>query len=63
MVKQEMARVNLKILELQKPVSEEPRSTRRVGELRFITPVGPEALTFQALSPKQRGYRAFIDSA
>ena len=28
--------------------------TRRVGELRFITPVGPEELTLQALSPKQR---------
>ena len=35
--------------------------TRRVGELRFIMPVGPEELTLQALSPKQRGYRVFID--
>ena len=35
--------------------------TRRVGELRFITPVGPEELTLQALSPKQRDYRVFID--
>ena len=34
--------------------------TRRVGELRFITSVGPEELTLQALSPKQRGYRVFI---
>ena len=34
--------------------------TQRVGELRFITPVGPEELTLQALSPEQRGYRVFI---
>ena len=33
--------------------------TRRVGELRFITLAGPEELTLQALSPKQRGYRVF----
>ena len=35
--------------------------TRRVGELRFIKPAGPEELTLQALSPKQRGYRVFVD--
>ena len=35
--------------------------TRRVGELRFITLAGPEELTLQALSPKQRDYRVFID--
>ena len=35
--------------------------TRRVGELRFITPVGSEELTLQALSPEQRVYRVFID--
>ena len=34
--------------------------TRRVGELRFITPAGPEELTLQAQSPSQRGYRVFI---
>ena len=34
--------------------------TRRVGELRFIMPAGPEELTLQALSPEQRGYRIFI---
>ena len=34
--------------------------TRRVGELRFIMPAGPEELTLQALSPKPRGYRVFI---
>ena len=34
--------------------------TQRVGELRFIMPAGPEELTLQALSPKQRGYRVFI---
>ena len=33
--------------------------TWRVGELRFVTPVGPEELTLQALSPEQRGYRVF----
>ena len=33
---------------------------QRIGELRFIMPVGPEELTLQALSPKQRGYRDFI---
>ena len=34
--------------------------TQRVGELRFITPAGPEELTLQALSPEQRDYRVFI---
>ena len=33
--------------------------TRRVGELRFITPAGPEELTLQVLSPEQRDYRVF----
>ena len=33
---------------------------RRIGELRFITPAGPEELTLQALSPEQRGYRALL---
>ena len=33
--------------------------TRRVGELRYIMPSGPEELTLQALSPEQRGYRVF----
>ena len=32
--------------------------TWRVGELRFITPAGPEELSLQALSPQQRGYEA-----
>ena len=35
--------------------------TQRVGELRFIIPVGPEELTLQALSPEQRDYRVFIN--
>ena len=35
--------------------------TRRVGEFRFIMPAGSEELTLQALSPKQRDYRVFID--
>ena len=34
--------------------------TRRVGELRFIMPAGPEELTLQTLSPEQRGYGVFI---
>ena len=33
---------------------------QRVGELRFIMPAGPEDLTFQALSLKQRDYRGFV---
>ena len=32
-----------------------------VGELRFITPAGPEELTLQVLSPEQRDYRVFIE--
>ena len=35
--------------------------TWRVGELRCITPAGPEELILQALSPEQRDYRVFID--
>ena len=35
--------------------------TRRDGELRFITPAGPEELALQALSPELRNYRVFID--
>ena len=35
--------------------------TRRVEELRFIMPAGPEELTLQALSPEQKDYRVFID--
>ena len=35
--------------------------TRRIGELRFIMPAGPEELTLQALSPEQRDYRVLID--
>ena len=34
--------------------------TWSAGELRFIMPAGPEELTLQALSPKQKGYRIFI---
>ena len=43
---------------LQKPVFKKPSTT--LGELRFITPAGPEELTLQALSPEQKGYRVFI---
>ena len=35
--------------------------TRKVGELGFITPAGPEELTFQALSPEQRDYGVYRD--
>ena len=35
--------------------------TRRVEELRFITPAGPGELTLQALSPEQRVYRVVIN--
>ena len=41
-------------------VQETKHHARRVGELRFIMPAGPEALTLQTLSPEHRGYRAFI---
>ena len=41
-------------------VAETKHHTQRVGELQFITPTGPEELTHQALSPKQRGYRVSI---
>ena len=44
---------------LQKPVFKKPSTT--LGELRFITPAGPEELTLQALSPEQGDYRVFID--
>ena len=40
--------------------------TWRVVKLRFITlaaPAVPEQLTLLALSPEQRSYRVFIDSA
>ena len=43
---------------LQKPVLKKPSTT--LGELRFITPAGPEELTLQALSPEQRGCSVFI---
>ena len=41
---------------MQKPVIEKPSTTlgELVGELRFITPVGPEELTVQALGPERR---------
>ena len=39
---------------------ENKHHTWSVGELRFITPAGPEKLTLQTLSPEQRGYRVFL---
>ena len=42
-------------------IRETKHHTGRAGELRFIRPVGPEELTLQALSPKQRDYRVFTD--
>ena len=42
---------------LQKLVPRESKHDNlRVGELRFILPVGPEELTLPALNRKQRGY-------
>ena len=41
-------------------VAETKHHTWRAGELKFITPAGPEELTLQALSPKQRDYGVFI---
>ena len=46
---------------LQKPLLEKPSTTLGEGELSFIMPAGPEELTVQALSLKQRDYRVFID--
>ena len=46
---------------LQKPVREEPKTTLGESENQVYTPVGPEQLTLQALSPEQRDYRVFID--
>ena len=43
---------------LQKLAVKKPRDTLRVGELRFIMPVGPEELTLQALS-LEKGVTAF----
>ena len=42
-------------------VAETKPHPQRAGELRVITPAGPEELTLQALSPEQRDYRVFID--
>ena len=39
------------------PSVAEPSTTLRVGELRVFTPVGPEELMLQALTPEQRDYR------
>ena len=41
---------------LQNPVIQKPSVSLRVGELRFFTPVGPEELALQALSPPKRDY-------
>ena len=46
---------------LQKPVLEKPKTTLGELENQVYTPVGPEQLTLQALSPEQRDYRVFID--
>ena len=40
---------------------ESKHHTWRAGELRFITPAGPEELTLQVLSPEQRDSRVFIE--
>ena len=42
---------------------ENKHHTWSVGELRFITPAGPEELTLPALSTEQKRYKGFIDSA
>ena len=47
---------------LQKPVLEKPSTTlRELENSGLFTLAGPEELTLQALSPKQRDYRVFID--
>ena len=35
-------------------------STRRVGELRFITPAGSEEIDLQSLSPEEGLHKAFM---
>lgn len=50
-------------LEIQVYCRETKHHARKVGESRFITPVGPKELTLPALCPEQRSYRMFIDSA
>ena len=35
-------------------------STRRVGELRFITPAGSEEIALQSLSPEEGFHKAFM---
>ena len=35
-------------------------STRRVGELRFITPAGSEEIDLQSLSPEEGFHKAFM---
>ena len=52
------------VMLLQKSHSwETNHHTQKVGELMFITPADTEELALQALSPEQRGYKVFIDSA
>ena len=35
-------------------------STRRVGELRFITPAGSEKIDLKSLSPEEGFHKAFM---
>ena len=42
-------------------VAETSTRETKSWRIRFITPAGPEVLTLQALGPKQRDYRVFID--
>lgn len=35
-------------------------STRRVGELRFITPAGSDEIALQSLSPEEGFHKAFM---
>lgn len=37
-----------------------PASTRRVGELGFITPAGSEEITLRSLSPEEGFHKAFM---
>ena len=43
------------IIVAETSTQETKHHTQRVGELRFISPVGPEELTLQVLSPEQKG--------
>ena len=59
-VKKERSAKSFKVVVAETSTRETNHHTRRARELRFIMLVGPDELTLQAQSPKQRGYRVLI---